>query len=51
MGKLDGENPDWTEDRKNYDKSVHYMKIYEKVRPKLRPNYCQGGQKIEIFQL
>ena len=36
-------------------KSVHFMKIYKKVRPKLgskiRLNYDQGGQKMENFKL
>ena len=43
--KLNGKNPDWTEDRKTTTKSVQYMKIYEKVRPKLRPKYVQTTTK------
>ena len=53
--KLDGENPDWTEDRKNYDQvsplHENLRKSTSKATTKVRPNYDQGGQKIEIFQL
>ena len=31
--------------KKTTTKSVHYMKIYEKVRPKLRPKYVQTTTK------
>ena len=53
--KLNGKNPDWTEDRKNYDQvsPVHenLRKSTSKATTKVRPNYDQGGQKIENFKL
>ena len=52
--KLNGKNPDWTEDRKNYDQvsPVHenLRKSTSKATTKVRPNYDQGGQKIENFK-
>ena len=49
MKKLDGENPDWTEDRKNYDQvsplHENLRKSTSKATTKVRPNYDQGGQK------
>ena len=55
MRKLDGENPDWTEDRKNYDQvgplHENLRKSTSKTTTKLRPNYDLGGQKIEIYKL
>ena len=53
--KLDGENPDWTEDRKNYDQvsplHENLRKSTSKTTTKVRPNYDLGGQKIENFKL
>ena len=47
--KLNGKNPDWTEDRKNYDQvsPVHenLRKSTSTATTKVRPNYDQGGQK------
>ena len=47
--KLNCKNPNWTEDRKNYDKvsPVHenLRKSTSKAKTKVRPNYDQGGQK------
>ena len=47
--KLNGKNPDWTEDRKNYDQvsPIHenLRKSTSKATTKVRPNYDQGGQK------
>ena len=45
MRKRNGKNPDWTEDVKTTIKSVHYMKIYKKVRPNLQPKYVQTTTK------
>ena len=49
MRKIDGENPDWTEDRENYDQvsplHENLWKSTSKTRTKLRPNYDQGGQE------
>ena len=46
--KLAGENPDWTEDRKNYDQvsplHENLRKSMSKTTTKVRPNYDQGGQ-------
>ena len=53
--KLAGENPNWTEDRKNYDQvsTLHenLRKSMFKTRTTVRPNYEQGGQEIENFRL
>jgi len=53
--KLDGENPDWTENRKNYDQvsplHENLRKSTSKTTTKVRPNYDLGGQKIENFKL
>ena len=47
--KLNGKNPDWTEDRENYDQvsPVHenLRKSTSTATTKVRPNYDQGGQK------
>ena len=47
--KFDGENPDWTEDGKNYDQlsplHKNLRKSTSKTTTKVRPNYDQGGQK------
>ena len=55
MIKLDGGNADWTEDRINFDQvSPLHENLWEstsKTRSKVRPNYDQGGQKIENFEL
>ena len=49
--KLDGENPPWSEDRKNYDQvgplHENLRKSMSKTMTKVRPNYDQEGQKIE----
>ena len=48
------ENPDWTEDRKNYDQvsplHENLRKSTSKTTTKVRPNYDLGGQKIENFK-
>ena len=48
-GKLNGKNPDWTEDRKNYDQvsplHENLRKSTSTATTKVRPNYDQGGQK------
>ena len=53
--KLAGENPNWTEDRKNYDQvsplHENLRKSTSKTTTKVRPNYDLGGQKIENFKL
>ena len=53
--KLNGKNPDRTEDRKNYDQvsplHKYLRKSTSKTTTKVRPNYDQGGQKIENFKL
>ena len=55
MRKLDGENPDWTKDRKNYDEvsplHENLLKSTSKTTTKVHPNYDLGGQKIENFKL
>ena len=47
--KFNGKNPDWTEDRKNYDQASplhkNLRKSTSKTTTKVRPNYDQGGQK------
>ena len=47
--KFNGKNPDWTEDRKNYDQvsplHKNLRKSTSKTTTKVRPNYDQGGQK------
>ena len=49
MRKLNGKNPDWTEDRKYYDQisQLHknLRKSTSKTTTKVHPNYNQGGQK------
>ena len=52
---FNGKNPDWTEGRKNYDQvgplHENLRKSMSKTTTKVRPNYDQGGQKIENFKL
>ena len=53
--KPNAKNPNWTEDRENYDQvsPVHenLRKSTSTATTKVRPNYDQGGQKIENFKL
>ena len=53
--KLNGKNPDWTEDRKNYDQvsplHENLRKSTSKATTKVRPNYDQEGQKFDNFKL
>ena len=55
MRKRNGKNPNWTEDRKNYDQvsplHENLRKSTSKATTKVHPNYDQGGQKIENFKL